>query len=266
MLELVEATRFDKAMTAGKTKPVLLTCERSNGEEVEVVAKFSYGCDKCPDALIREAVGAMLAHDLGLPVPEPVIVRASAQFIDSLPPGEVADYLRQSIPLGFGSAKLPDGFSTWAPGSGAVPEGLRAMALEILAFDCMISNGDRRVDNPNLQYNGSSFAIFDHEMGFMTSLNLGWQQPWLPESLGGWNSPQQHVFYGSFKGKTDLQIASAMFTRLSELTDNRIGGYGFAIPEEWHGTNGALDRALQLVTGLRDNALATYTELLRALA
>ncbi|MFZ3219952.1 MAG: hypothetical protein WA174_07955 [Rhodoferax sp.] len=71
MLIEVEAIRFDRAMATGKTKPILVACERSTGEEIEVVAKFTYGCNNSPEALVREAIAAILAKDLGLPVPEP---------------------------------------------------------------------------------------------------------------------------------------------------------------------------------------------------
>ena len=41
---------------------------------VEVVAKFSAGCEEHDASLAREVIAACLAVDLGLPVPEPFLV------------------------------------------------------------------------------------------------------------------------------------------------------------------------------------------------
>ena len=41
MLEKVEATRFDRAMTKGRTMPLLLAAEYSDGRSIELIGKFS---------------------------------------------------------------------------------------------------------------------------------------------------------------------------------------------------------------------------------
>src|SRR4051794_40647199 len=85
MLEEVEAVRFDRVMTKGKTRPILLMCERDNGDEIEVIAKFSFGCENSTAGLVREAMSSMLASDLGMPVPEPLVVHVSTEFVRSIP-------------------------------------------------------------------------------------------------------------------------------------------------------------------------------------
>src|ERR1039457_5387304 len=45
MLDLITAVRFDGRVQTGRTVPCRLTCENAEGVEVEVVAKFSAGCD-----------------------------------------------------------------------------------------------------------------------------------------------------------------------------------------------------------------------------
>src|SRR5260370_11758325 len=56
--------------TSGKTQPQ----ERTDGTVVEVVAKFSAGCEEHDASLAREVIAACLAVDLGFPVPEPFLV------------------------------------------------------------------------------------------------------------------------------------------------------------------------------------------------
>ena len=89
--------------------PVRLACETAVREEVEVVAKLSARCDRGVTALVAEAIAAMLAADLDLPVPEPFLVRLEPDFVDAIADSEVAAIARNSSPLAFGSKKLPPG-------------------------------------------------------------------------------------------------------------------------------------------------------------
>lgn len=51
MLSHVTAVRFDGRVQSGRTAPCRLTCEAADGTDVEVVAKFSDGCDRKVTAL-----------------------------------------------------------------------------------------------------------------------------------------------------------------------------------------------------------------------
>jgi hypothetical protein len=264
MLEDAEAVRFDRVMTKGKTEPILVACERATGEEIEVIGKFSYGCDNSTDGLVRESFAAMLAKDLGLPIPEPVVVHVSPEFIQGIDDQRVSERLRKSVSLGFGSKKLPDGFSVWTASSGRLSDSLLPSALEIFAFDCFLTNGDRRVSNPNLQFNGKSFAIFDHELAFMTTLNLCWVEPWRNGALTGFNAPTDHVFFDSLRGGSnyDLTRFSSCFSAISDV---RIDEYVSAIPTEWHGPNKVIETCAKLIADMRDNIQPAVQELMRAL-
>lgn len=155
MLDEVVAIRFDRPMKSGRTAPLLIACERGNGKVVEVVAKFAGGKQLGPLGLMREGLCAMLAKDLGLPVPECFVVRIEPNFINSIVPSapDIAAALRSCVPLGFGSARLPPGFSAWMP-ERRIPKVMRPSAAEIFAFDLLVQNSDRRPDNPNLQSRG----------------------------------------------------------------------------------------------------------------
>lgn len=84
MLEQVTAVRFDRRMGSGKTWPCLLSCLRSSSEddELEIITKFSGGCERKVGGLVAEAIAAMLASDLDLPIPEPVLVEFDTEFVD----------------------------------------------------------------------------------------------------------------------------------------------------------------------------------------
>ena len=148
MFEQVEAVRFDRFMSNGKTQPMLLACERHDEAEVEVVAKFSLKCSI--GGLIREAMAAMFAKDILLPVPEPFLVKISAEFVASIQNAPAVKIFKESSEFGFGSCRLPNGFAPWIAPDGRMETQLDKEALEIMALDSWLTNPDRRVSNPNL--------------------------------------------------------------------------------------------------------------------
>lgn len=168
MLSQVTAVNFIGAVGNGRTKPVRLEALAEDGTYVELVAKFSAGCDRGVTSLAVEAICAALAADLDLPIPEPFIVEVEPDFLFVVPDPEIRDILQASCPLGFGSRHLPSGFLTW-PGYSQVHEASRATALAVYVFDCLIQNIDRSPKNPNCLTDGKEFGIFDHEIGHLSS-------------------------------------------------------------------------------------------------
>ncbi|MGH9799253.1 MAG: HipA family kinase [Blastocatellia bacterium] len=137
MLDLVTAIRFDRRMSSGKTKPGLLACIKADGDEVELIAKFSAGCERRAIALAVEGIAAMLAADLDLPIPEPFCVKVDDEFIRTITDPDIAELARNSAPVAFGSKKLPAGFSTF-PVNKSIPQALIDQAADIFAFDALI--------------------------------------------------------------------------------------------------------------------------------
>ena len=73
MFHTVVATRFIRRMTNGRTVPCLIECEDENGNKYELVVKFSANMFEKEKNLAIEAIVAMLASDLCLPVAEPFL-------------------------------------------------------------------------------------------------------------------------------------------------------------------------------------------------
>ena len=265
MLKEVEAVRYDRKMHNGKTTPFLLACEKETGEEVELVAKFSKGCEDHCGGLICEAISAALAKDLGLPIPRPYVVNISPQFIATV--GEPAHrlFLEQSCPKGFGSERLPDSYSTWIPPTGKISDSLLASARSVIAFDSLFVNSDRRAENPNLMFNGSQIAVIDHEMALRQDMLLFWKTPW---TSGAFESPfslEKHLFYPITKG-SKFSDFSEFLQKLKTITDARIEEYASAIPVEWHNKKERISTAVKYIRDLRDNAHPAITELTKALS
>lgn len=224
-------------MGVGKTAPSLLTCVQADGKPVELVVKFAGGCEAGFGALVREAVAALMAADLDLPVPEPFLVQVAADFVATIPEADDRYRLAKQHATGsagwnFGSQKLPPGFST-IPKNRPISQALLPTAAEILAFDTFIANPDRTVENPNCQSNGREFGIFDHELAFRTAGVLFWKAPW---EKGGISFPQgqpdrlRHVFLDELRGsEPDFRRFAGAF---AVLTETRLIEYRAALPDE----------------------------------
>ncbi|GMV92424.1 MAG: hypothetical protein AMXMBFR82_22020 [Candidatus Hydrogenedentota bacterium] len=214
---------------------------------------------------MREAVAAMLAADLDLPVPEPYLVMVEPEFAATIPDREVKDLAQASIGWNFGSAKLPPGFSTM-PCDRPLARDLLQTAGEILAFDTFICNDDRRVTNPNLLSNGREFAIFDHELAFFMRLRLDWKSPWEPGAiqfnLAG-PTDSRHVFLDQ------LARHSVNLDRLSgaieAITSERLAEYKSVLPDEWLNDGAEIDSILDYIGQLRDRFPEAVREFTRAI-
>lgn len=263
MLSKVTAVRFDGRVRTGRTVPCRLTCEATDGAEIEVVAKLSAGCDRNVAALVMEAIAAMLAADLDLPVPEPFVVALEPEFVAELPDEIVADIARRSSPLAFGSRHLPPGYTSW-PGGKSIPKDALATAADIFAFDALIVNDDRRPANPNCLFNGASLAIYDHEMAFFTEGIIGWQPPWVVGALESYKQTRRHLFSEQLCGKAvnfDRFVGAWL-----AVTDERLAAYRAALPEAWNSAGQYADQALGYIAQVRDNVEAAIQEVRRALS
>ena len=262
LLSLVSPTSFIRATDRGRTGPLMLLCERQDGSEVEVVAKFSAGCDEKEVNLARETIAVCLAADLGLPVAEPMIVAASPEWVGSIPNVTIRAKVAASCPLAFGVKLVTGQYSVWNAGT-SVTEAMLLTAAAIFTFDAIIQNVDRRDENPNCLVNGEKILIFDHEMTFMHKLLLGWKPPWALGSLLNLELPGRHIFRPSLLGRViDFAHIRNSWTSIS---DQRLEEYRAAIPPEWSVNQGPIDAALSLVRDARDNIDGCLQEISRVL-
>ena len=257
-------------MGVGKTAPSLMTCAQEDGRQVELVVKLAGGCEAGIGSLVREAVAALMAADLDLPVPEPFLVQIEADFVATIPGTDDRCRLAKrnaaaSVGWNFGSKKLPPGFST-IPKGRPISQAMMPMAAEILAFDTFIANPDRTVENPNCQSNGREFGIFDHELAFRTEGVLFWKPPW---EKGGISFPKgqpdalRHVFLDELReSEPDFRRFAGAF---DVLTEDRLNEYQAALLNEWVGDGGDLGRILDYVRALKQNMDSAINNLNEAL-
>jgi len=258
---------FDRAMGNGRTKPALLVCETQEGEEVDVVAKFSANCDQGVTNLAREVIAACLAGDLGLPIPTPYLLDITPAWAASVTDATIRANIQCSAPVAFGSSFAGAQFSAWNDGTTLRPA-MVPTALATFVFDAIIQNPDRRSSNPNCLVRGDTFRIFDHELAFLaysaSHSIIGWQPPWVPGSFSIPEPPDRHIFMRKLHGE------NLDFDRVREswkqLTDSRIDGYAGTIPAEWGQAAEDVGSAITLIKSARDNIDACIVEIQRVLA
>jgi len=251
MLDRVVATRFINPMGNGKTKPLLLECERADGKTVEVVVKCSAGPTEGVKNLAIEAIAAMLAADLGLPVPEPLLVVVDKRLLATCTErDDIRATWLKSLDLAFGTVRVPEGFAVWTRGA-VVPDALCMEAAEVFAFDAIIVNSDRRPQNPNCLSSGSELAIFDHELSFTQQGILFWKAPWLEGGFKDY-SGENHIFAKPHLKTTPTQM-DRFVSAWEQLPDARFDEYRNALPQEWKVDSQFLDFVMSYLRDAKGN-------------
>ncbi|HEX7642998.1 MAG TPA: HipA family kinase [Burkholderiaceae bacterium] len=228
MLSEVMAARFIKRMGNGRTLPCLIECENDHGEKIEIVVKYSGNLFEKEKSLAFEAIAAMLAADLGLPIPEPFLVTLDDAFISLVPDDEVRSVMQKSCRLGFG-LRLVTGYAAWLTGQ-TVPRNNVEAAAEIAIFDKIIENSDRRPENPNCQFLADDFLIFDHELAF--TRELFWIEPWEDGGFDVLEKRDHHIFARPYY-EAGLNNLSHFIGKWEGLDANRFQQYKTALPSEW---------------------------------
>lgn len=262
MFRKVYAVRFEKPAGNGRNRACFITCRDMTGERTEAVVKFSALSESGCGTLVREALAAFFAVDLGLPVPEPLLVEVSEMFKASLVQSEHSGLIAKSSQFAFGSTKLPAGYQIFAPAMRLAESQIQS-AAEIYVFDTFIANFDRAPKNPNCLINGDSISIIDHDLAFLMDTILFWKSPW---KLGGGEELGQvdkHIFWSQVQQrKINLErLKSALLA----ISDKRIAEYIAALPHEWmHGNNIATE-VTSYIQELRSNADHAFAEAQRVL-
>lgn len=252
MIRTVDARIFVRFLSSGRTQPALCVCEGADAARIDVVVKRADRCDAGSASLAREAIAACLAGDLGLPVSEPLWVNVPAGLIpDEGGRGEDS----QGDSIAFGSTHVGHQFSTWPAGQ-PIGNGEQQIAAEVLIFDAVIQNYDRRPTNPNCLVRGVDIRLIDHEATFIYGRDagvIGWLAPWLPGGMQALVDAGGHIFLSSLReGAIDFDRIRASWQR---ITDAKLLEYRAAVHPSLAADPAVMaqvDRALSLIRDARD--------------
>ena len=254
-------TEFVRRVSNGKTRPAILLADHEDGA-VEVVCKLAAGCERGPTSLAMEVVSALLAGDLGIPIPEPLFVLLEPEFLDALPDAAWAAMARNGPPVALGSKLLPTAYNAWV--TGTLPVGqMTAVAASILLFDAVIENPDRRGANPNCLVRGDDIRVFDHELAFPPLL-IGVPKPWVLGALQFMETPGMHIFRDAlFNREVDW---TPVVERWKGLSDAQLDDYEAVLPASWAAAKASYLSAIDKIKNVRDNIDGCVAEVQRVLS
>lgn len=215
-LAVLRATGFERSMTSGSSQPALFRCEDDEGHSSDYVVKFRSNIFRQQHGILYEAVTAQLAEHFGIKTPSPALVTMDRPLAIALSFNPtISSIINRNTGINYGSRFMP-GYSTW-PQYRSVPHGLRRAATNLLAFDALIDNGDRVIDNPNLLSNSKDIVAIDHELAFQFLNLTGNIEEKMSAAVMGL---RDHPFFNDFhKSVLDLDDFSA---RLEALSQERV--------------------------------------------
>jgi hypothetical protein len=164
-LPKLDAVEFRKVLGSGTTKPCVFQCEDSTGRPAgEYATKLRGNVRSKEIGLQYEFIAWQLADYFGIAAPPAALVTIEDALAEAIQDEEVHASVKGSIGLNFGTEFLV-GFNTWVAGD-SIPSSLLTTAAEIVAFDAVIENTDRRREKANLLFKGDALFVFDHELAF----------------------------------------------------------------------------------------------------
>ncbi len=213
----VLATRYVAPLREGGSLPGLV----EGDDDGLWVVKFR-GAGQAPKSLVAEWVAGELGRALGLPVPEMRRVRIDPELAMAEPDEEIQDLLRASPGVNLGIDYLP-GSLNFDPAAGREID--PALAADVVWFDALVTNVDRRPPNPNLLVWHERLWLIDHGAALYAH-HGDWRL------AGAWSRPfpmiSEHVLLpaaGSI-AEADERLGSRLDAALVEAVVA-------AVPEAW---------------------------------
>ncbi len=152
MLRTVTATRYVTPLREGGSMPGIVEAD----DDGLYVLKFR-GAGQGPKALAAEIVAGELARDLGLPVPELVLIELDPALGAAEPDPEIQELIAASAGVNLGVDFLP-GSLPYNPTEPPDAE----LAADVVWLDALVTNVDRTPRNPNLLRWHRNLWLIDH--------------------------------------------------------------------------------------------------------
>jgi hypothetical protein len=208
---------------------------------------------------MNELLCSLFARHFSILTPDPATVRIHPDLAIWLAKNqpEKSNIIRKSGGLNFATRLLTDA-ATWPTGR-ALPESMIPSAAYIFAFDALVDNDDRRLDNPNVLVRGDSIYAIDHELAFAFLYLTQSDFPWQLQRRG---SISRHVFY--FSLRKQLIELDPFIERLAQLGEKQLQTIIEEVPTEWRHND--LGRISDHLKAVREHASEFHRELLGRLA
>jgi hypothetical protein len=225
---LWEAVRFERVMSAGRTRPLLLECERVSGSAT-TRARFVTKMVGLPEvqefSLCHEFLGGTLAMLFGLQAPVPAVIHVSPELLAVIPHDLGAGF-HLKPGLAVGSEFLPN-LQPFPRTPSLAPDEVTA-AAQIYAFDLLTQNPDRRPASPNCGRFRDQLVAYDFEGAFSFRFAIRKPEPWHVSALPFCRG---HLFSTELREKQlDWNLVLAPFFTVS---NDALSNVCSTIPESW---------------------------------
>jgi len=212
----VQVTRYVTALREGGSLPAI--AEADDG--FLYVIKFR-GAGQGVRALIAEQIGAMVAQQLGLKVPEFVFAHLDEAFGRTEPDEEIQDLLKASTGLNAALHYL-SGAISYDPATHSIDAEL---ASKIVWLDSFLLNMDRTVKNTNMLMWNKELWLIDH--GAALYFHHNWSMA-AGKSKGSFPMIKNHVLL-----PYATQLSSINENCKASLNDSFLQKIVQEIPETW---------------------------------
>ena|SRR5205823_316037 len=232
---------------SGRSRALRLSCYRDS-EENDSRAEFFVKAIGLPEIteqhLFNEAVGNLLARELGIITPDVGLIEITDDFADLL-----RSQARVDVPPGTGIGARSLGSSLSPPVFGRMNDEQMTQAARIYLFDMLVQNPDRRRANENCFVVGGSLVAIDFAecFSFLYPVVGGSADAWrVPAGIAG-----AHVFRGTLdRSNVEWPVP---FASLNDMLDSVLGRSMSWIPERWERWMGLVREHLTAVQAHRDD-------------
>ena len=217
MLRTVFATRYVTPLREGGSLPAIVEADDLG----LYVLKFR-GAGQGIRALVAELIAGEIGRELGLKVPELVLVEVDAALGRNEPDWEIRELLRGSVGLNLALDYLP-GSVMFDPAAGDKVDA--DLASRAVWFDAFVTNVDRTPRNPNLLCWHKALYFIDH--GAALYFHHNWQS--VEEmALSRFAAIRDHVLLPWASGIAEVD--PLLRSRLGEELFERVLA---EVPEDW---------------------------------
>lgn len=217
MLRTVLATRYSTPLREGGSVPAVMEAD----DDGLYVVKFR-GAGQGPKALVAEVIAGGIARELGLLVPEIVLVDFDPILARAEPDIEIKELLERSGGLNAGLDFLPGALEYSAAAVAPIDPSL---AADIVWFDAFVTNVDRTARNPNLLvWHGRTWLI-DH--GAALYVQHTWRDP-ATHARGRFAPIRDHVL---LPGAGSIDEADGRLA--ARVTRELVSSIAADVPDDW---------------------------------
>lgn len=173
----LNAMEYIGEMSSGVTRAKLIWAFDKHQQPKRIVLKLNNpnarmkGAHHKGTSLACELICAVIARALDLNVQDYAVIKVTKDFAESVRNKNplVSDLLLQNIGEHFGSVHNKS-LVEWSPRKYIDSQEMINQLEDILTFDAVIMNPDRRKKNPNLMYNRNLIVPIDHSLSLISYL------------------------------------------------------------------------------------------------